>query len=190
LDEIEKAHPEIFNLLLQVLDDGRLTDNKGRTVNFKNSIIIMTSNIGAPLIMEKSQNITDQNREEIYEDIRSQVMEMLRQQLRPEFLNRIDDIIVFHALSRIEIKQIVKLQFERMRKKLLNNGIHMTLSEAAGEYLARHGYQPEFGARPIKRLMQREIVNELAKKVIEGEINRDDNITVEFKGGALVFEKN
>jgi ATP-dependent Clp protease ATP-binding subunit ClpB len=190
LDEIEKAHPEVFNLLLQVLDDGRLTDNKGRTVNFKNTIIIMTSNIGAPLIMEKSQNITDQNREEIFEDIRSQVMEMLRQQLRPEFLNRIDDIIVFHALSRGEIKQIVKLQFERMRKKLLHNGIHMTLSEAAEEYLARHGYQPEFGARPIKRLMQREIVNELAKKVIEGKINRDDNITVEFKGGVLVFEKN
>jgi len=189
LDEIEKAHPEVFNLLLQVLDDGRLTDNKGRTVNFKNTIIIMTSNIGAPLIMEKSQKITDQNREEVYEDIRMQVMEMLRQQLRPEFLNRIDDIIVFHALSRSEIKQIVELQFERIRKKLAQNGIHIQISDNASEYIARHGYQPEFGARPIKRLMQKEIVNELAKKVIEGEINKNDKISLDFKGGVLVFER-
>jgi ATP-dependent Clp protease ATP-binding subunit ClpB len=188
LDEIEKAHPEVFNVLLQVLDDGRLTDNKGRTVNFKNTIVIMTSNIGAPLIMEKSQKITDQNREEIFEEIRHRVMEMLRQGLRPEFLNRIDDIIVFHALSSAEIQQIVKLQFERIRNKLARDGVDITLTEGASNYLGRHGYQPEFGARPIKRLMQREIVNELAKKVLEGEINKEDKITVDFKGGSLVFE--
>ena len=189
LDEIEKAHPEVFNVLLQVLDDGRLTDNKGRTVNFKNTIIIMTSNIGAPLIMEKSQKITDQNREEVYQDIRQQVMDMLRQSLRPEFLNRIDDIIVFHSLSSTEIKQIVKLQFERLSKKLAQSGVHITITENATDYLARHGYQPEFGARPIKRLMQREIVNELAKKILTGEVEKEDNLVVDFKGGSLVFER-
>jgi len=188
LDEIEKAHPEVFNLLLQVLDDGRLTDNKGRTVNFKNTIIIMTSNIGAPLIMEKSQKITDKNREEIHEEIRQQVIDLLRKQLRPEFLNRIDDIIVFHALSRDEIAQIVTLQFERLQKKLSANGVNISLSTAANEYLTRHGYQPEFGARPLKRLMQNEIVNELAKKVLVGEVKREDKILVDFKEGKLVFK--
>ena len=190
LDEIEKAHPEVFNLLLQVLDDGRLTDNKGRTVNFKNTIIIMTSNIGAPLIMEKSQRITEENREEIHEEIRQQVIDLLRKQLRPEFLNRIDDIIVFHALNREEIAQIVSLQFERIRKKLDANGVDLSLSPAAKEYLARHGYQPEFGARPLKRLMQKEIINELAKKILQGEVKRDDKILVDFKQGGLVFSTN
>jgi ATP-dependent Clp protease ATP-binding subunit ClpB len=158
LDEIEKAHPEVINLLLQVLDDGRLTDNKGRTVNFTNTIIVMTSNVGAPLIMEKSQGITDQNREEVYESIRHEVMEMLRQQLRPEFFNRIDDIIVFHSLSKEEISQIVLLQFMRLQKRMKQQGISVKMTEGAREYLARHGYQPEFGARPIKRLVQKEII--------------------------------
>jgi ATP-dependent Clp protease ATP-binding subunit ClpB len=187
LDEIEKAHAEVFNLLLQVLDDGRLTDNKGRTVNFKNTIIIMTSNIGAPLIMEKSQRITEKNRDEIHEEIRRQVIELLRKQLRPEFLNRIDDIIVFHALNRDEIARIVALQFERLQKKLAANGIDISLSPAAKEYLTRHGYQPEFGARPLKRLMQNEIINELAKKILLGEVKREDKILVDFKEGKLVF---
>jgi ATP-dependent Clp protease ATP-binding subunit ClpB len=188
LDEFEKAHPEVFNILLQVLEDGRLTDNKGRTVNFKNTIIIMTSNIGAPLIMEKSQSITEENREQIYESIRNEIMEILRQQLRPEFYNRIDDIIVFHSLSKDEILQIVGLQFERISKKLLQQGVKLELSGSAGTYLARHGYQPEFGARPIKRLMQKEIVNELAKQILEGKISKNARILIDFKGGNLVFE--
>jgi len=188
LDEIEKAHPEVFNLLLQVLDDGRLTDNKGRTVNFTNTIIVMTSNIGAPLIMEKSQSITEQNREQVYESIHHEVMEMLRQQLRPEFFNRIDDIIVFHSLNKDEISQIVSLQFIRLQKKMKEQGVNVNLTEGARDYLTRHGYQPEFGARPIKRLIQKEIVNELAKEVLEGKISNDMEITIEFKGGSLVFE--
>lgn len=187
LDEIEKAHPEVINLLLQVLDDGRLTDNKGRTVNFTNTIIVMTSNVGAPLIMEKSQGITDQNREEVYESIRHEVMEILRQQLRPEFFNRIDDIIVFHSLSKEEISQIVLLQFMRLQKRMKQQGISVKMTEGAREYLARHGYQPEFGARPIKRLVQKEIVNELAKEILEGKIKRDMEITIDFKGGTLWF---
>jgi ATP-dependent Clp protease ATP-binding subunit ClpB len=188
LDEIEKAHPEVFNLLLQVLDDGRLTDNKGRTVNFKNTIIIMTSNVGAPLIMEKSQGITEQNRDEVYESIHHDVMDMLRQQLRPEFLNRIDDLIVFHSLSKEEISRIVSLQFIRLQSNLKLQGIDVRLTKGAKDYLARHGYQPEFGARPIKRLIQKEIVNELAKKILEGSIRKEMEITIDFKGGGLVFE--
>jgi len=188
LDEIEKAHPEVFNLLLQVLDDGRLTDNKGRTVNFKNTIIIMTSNIGAPLIMEKSQNISDENRDEVYESIKNEVLELLRRELRPEFYNRIDDIIVFHALNKEEISRIVLLQFERIQAKLKSQGFSLSLSENAREYLARHGYQPEFGARPIKRLIQKEIINELAKQILQGNLSKDDEINIDFKGGNLVFE--
>jgi ATP-dependent Clp protease ATP-binding subunit ClpB len=189
LDEIEKAHPEIFNLLLQVLDDGRLTDNKGRTVNFKNTIIIMTSNIGAHVIMDKSQTITDENKDVVYEEIRMQVMDMLRQQLPPEFFNRIDEMIVFHALSREEIQKIVRLQFNILAKTIKSQGVQLELSDEALEYLARHGYQPEFGARPIKRLMQKEIINELARAIIEGSVSRQETILVDFKGGKLVFEK-
>jgi ATP-dependent Clp protease ATP-binding subunit ClpB len=188
LDEIEKAHPEVFNLLLQVLDDGRLTDNKGRTVNFKNTIIIMTSNIGAPLIMEKSQAISDENRDQVYENIKREVLELLRRQLRPEFYNRIDDIIVFHSLSKDEISQIVGLQFERIRTKLKSQGITLNLTGKARDYLSRHGYQPEFGARPIKRLIQKEIINELAKEILQGSIRKDSEINIDFKGGNLVFD--
>jgi ATP-dependent Clp protease ATP-binding subunit ClpB len=147
----------------------------------------MTSNVGAHLIMEKSQKITDQNREEIYEEIKREVMDLLRQQLRPEFFNRIDDIIVFHSLNKSEISEIVLLQFKRLKNRLKQQGIAIRLSDGAREYLVRHGFQPEFGARPIKRLMQNEIVNQLAKKILEGKISRDSEITIEFKGGGLVF---
>ena len=188
LDEIEKAHPEVYNLLLQVLDDGRLTDNKGRTVNFKNTVIIMTSNIGAALIMEKSQKITEENHDAVFEDIRSEVMEMLRQELPPEFFNRVDEMIVFHSLSHADIARIVDLQFARIAANLRKQGIMLTLEKSAREYLARHGYQPEFGARPIKRLMQREIVNELAKSLIEGTVSRDARISIAFSGGKLQFK--
>jgi len=189
LDEIEKAHPEIFNLLLQVLDDGRLTDNKGRTVNFKNTIIIMTSNIGAHLIMEKSQTITDENQEVVYEEIRMKIMELLRQQLPPEFYNRVDEMIVFHSLSRNEIKKIVQLQFDKLAKSIKKQGVAIELSADALDYLSRHSYQPEFGARPIKRLIQREIINELSRSIIEGSVSKDDVITVNFKGGKLIFDR-
>ena len=189
LDEIEKAHPEIFNLLLQVLDDGRLTDNKGRTVNFKNTIIIMTSNIGAHLIMEKSQTITDENQEVVYEEIRMKIMELLRQQLPPEFYNRVDEMIVFHSLSRNEIKKIVQLQFDKLAKSIKKQGVAIDLSANALDYLSRHSYQPEFGARPIKRLIQREIINELSRLIIEGSVSKDDVITVNFKGGKLIFDR-
>ena len=189
LDEIEKAHPEIFNLLLQVLDDGRLTDNKGRTVNFKNTIIIMTSNIGAHLIMEKSQTITDENQEVVYEEIRMKIMELLRQQLPPEFYNRVDEMIVFHSLSRDEIKKIVQLQFDKLAKSIKKQGVAIELSANALDYLSRHSYQPEFGARPIKRLIQREIINELSRSIIEGSVSKDDVITVNFKGGKLIFDR-
>ena len=189
LDEIEKAHPEIFNLLLQVLDDGRLTDNKGRTVNFKNTIIIMTSNIGAHLIMEKSQKITDENQEVIYEEIRMEIMELLRQQLPPEFYNRVDEMIVFHSLGRDEIKRIVQLQFDKLSKSIKKQGVTIKLSADALNYLSRHSYQPEFGARPIKRLIQREIINELSRSIIEGSVSKDDVITVNFKGGKLIFDQ-
>ncbi len=188
LDEIEKAHPEVYSLLLQVLDDGRLTDNKGCTVNFKNTVIIMTSNIGAALIMDKSQKITDENREVIYEDIRENVMELLRNQLPPEFFNRVDEMIIFHALTREDISRIVGLQFKRIADSLKQQGIILSLDDSARDYLARHGYQPEFGARPIKRMMQREIVNELAKSLIEGNISRDDHILVSFSRGKLIFK--
>jgi ATP-dependent Clp protease ATP-binding subunit ClpB len=189
LDEVEKAHPEVFNILLQVFEDGRLTDNKGRTVNFKNTIIIMTSNIGAPLIMEKSKNITEDNQESIYEEIREDVFKLMQQQLRPEFLNRIDDIIVFHALNRNEIMQIVNLQFERIKQKLLENGIKVSISNDALLYLAKQGYQPEFGARPLKRLIQKEIVNAIAKKVIDGSISRGHAITIDCSDDRLLFNQ-
>jgi len=190
LDEVEKAHPEVFNILLQVFDEGRLTDNKGRTVNFKNTIIIMTSNIGAPLIMEKSKRITDENRELIYEEIRDELFQLLQHELRPEFLNRIDDIIVFHALDRNEIMQIVNLQFERVKKKLAENGIRVSISNEALLYLAAQGYQPEFGARPLKRLIQKEIVNALAKKIIEGSISKGFAVTIDCLEDRLVFNQN
>ena len=187
LDEVEKAHPEVFNILLQVFDEGRLTDNKGRTVNFKNTILIMTSNIGAPLIMEKSKKINEENQDQIYDEIREEVFRLMQQQLRPEFLNRIDDIIVFHSLSRNEIMQIVSLQFERVKDKLLKNGFKVSISNDALLYLARQGYQPEFGARPLKRLIQNEIVNTLAKKIIEGSIQRGHGLTIDYADDKLVF---
>jgi ATP-dependent Clp protease ATP-binding subunit ClpB len=188
LDEIEKAHPEVFNLLLQVLDDGRLTDNKGRTVNFKNTIVIMTSNIGAHLLMEKVQRITEQNKEEIYSEIFEEIQQLLRQQLRPEFLNRIDDIIVFQALSIEDITKIIDIQFKQLQTKLTKQGVNIALADTAKAYLAEHGYQPEFGARPLKRLIQKEIINELAKYMLEGNISKENTIDIKYKNGALVFD--
>lgn len=190
LDEIEKAHPEVFNILLQVLDEGRLTDNKGRTVNFRNTIIIMTSNIGAPLIMEKSAKITEKNKHEVYSEIKQDVLNLLRQQMRPEFMNRIDDIIVFQSLSEKEILAIVQLQFQLVKNKLTKQGISINISESAMQYLARKGFVPEYGARPLKRLIQNEIVNELAKQIIAGNISKDDKLCVDLQNEQIVFKED
>ncbi len=187
LDEIEKAHPEVFNILLQVLEDGRLTDNKGHTVNFKNTIIIMTSNIGAPLILEKSSRVTEHNRDEIYREIHDEVMNLLRQSLRPEFLNRVDEIIVFHSLRKEDIKQIVDLQVKRIQKQLQDQRMNIILTGAAKEYLAEIGYEPAFGARPLRRLIQRVIVNELAKEILAGKITTGQTVEVDYVNGEITF---
>ena len=189
LDEIEKAHPEVFNILLQVLDEGRLTDNKGRTVNFKNTIIIMTSNLGAQMIMEKAQRITERNREEIYEEIKQEALELLKRTLRPEFLNRIDEIIVFHPLSEENIREIVRLQFRYIAEKAAENGIELSITDEAVAYLAQVGFDPAFGARPLKRVMQRMITNELAKRILAGKFNRGDRVEVILSAGQIDFVK-
>ncbi|MBN1479738.1 ATP-dependent chaperone ClpB [candidate division KSB1 bacterium] len=188
LDEIEKAHPEVYNVLLQVLDDGRLTDNKGRTVNFKNTIVIMTSNIGAQFIMQRSQQIDDSNREQVQKDITNKVYEMLKQNMRPEFLNRIDDIIVFHTLTKENIKKIVDLQLRHLAKRLEDKNLSLDVSEAAADYLAQHGYDPAFGARPLKRLIQKTLVNPLAIKLIEGKFSEGDTIHVVVQENLLDFQ--
>ncbi len=189
LDEIEKAHPDVFNILLQILDDGRLTDNKGRVVNFKNTIVIMTSNLGSGLIQEKMEQMTPENAEEIYQQTRSRVMEVLRQSLRPELLNRIDEIIVFRPLNREDIKQIVQLQFNQMQKLLKDSRVQLKLSESALDWLTRAGYDPLYGARPVKRVIQRNIMNELSKRIIAGEVSPDQQIVVDVEGEDLIFRR-
>ncbi len=188
LDEIEKAHPEVFNILLQILDDGRLTDNKGHVVNFKNTIIIMTSNLGAHLILEKSQRMDEHNREEIYSEIRNETMALLRQRLKPEFLNRVDEIIVFHSLSKEDIKKIVDLQINLVQKQLDEQGLKIELTETAKEYLAQKGYDPAFGARPLKRVIQKEILNELSLVILEGKFENGQTIRVDVENGRIIFE--
>ncbi len=187
LDEIEKAHPEVFNVLLQVLDDGRLTDNKGHTVNFKNTIIIMTSNIGAQFIMEQTQSITEENRERVHEEIRADVLKILKQNLRPEFLNRIDDIIVFHALGMDEIRQIVRLQIRNVEKLLKDQKITIELTPEAVDFVAQKGYEPAFGARPLKRYVQKAIVNPISNFLIEGKYKSGDKIQVIVDQNSLAF---
>ena len=187
-DEIEKAHPDVFNILLQVLDDGRLTDNKGRVVDFKNTIIIMTSNLGSQLIRQKTENLSNANREEVLEDTRKEVFEMLKQVIKPEFLNRIDDLIMFTPLSEGEIAQIVRLQVEGIAAMLKENGIDIMLTPKAIELIASEGFDPQFGARPIKRALQRLLLNELAEKIIGGTINKQEQIVVDEKEGKLEFK--
>jgi ATP-dependent Clp protease ATP-binding subunit ClpB len=186
-DEIEKAHIEVFNILLQVLDDGRLTDNQGRTISFKNAILIMTSNIGASLIVEMSKRITPQNEEEIYQEMRSEVLSLLRKTLRPEFLNRIDEIIVFHSLSFEEIKKIVDLQFEEVNRRLAEQEMTASLTEKAKEHLAKIGFDPAFGARPLKRMIQKLISQPLANEILKGKFRPKDKIKIDVKGDKIVF---
>jgi ATP-dependent Clp protease ATP-binding subunit ClpB len=178
LDEIEKAHPDVFNILLQALDDGRLTDNKGRTVNFKNAIIIMTSNIGAHIIQQEFENITEQNRWEIINKVKIMVFDLLKKTLRPEFLNRIDDIIMFTPLSREEVKEIVRIQLSHLAKMLSEQNMHISFSEEAIDWLAQLGFDPQFGARPLKRILQKKIINELSRQILSGAIMPNSGIEV------------
>jgi ATP-dependent Clp protease ATP-binding subunit ClpB len=189
-DEIEKAHPDVFNILLQVLDDGRLTDNKGRTVNFKNTIIIMTSNIGSNLIRENFEKITDANREQIIEETRNMVFELLKQTIRPEFLNRVDDLIMFMPLTKKEIRDIVQLQLNHVSRQLNSMGASLQVSEKAIDWLADAGYDPQFGARPIKRAIQKHLLNELSKQIIAQQIDMRAPILVDVAGDKLVFSNN
>ena len=186
-DEIEKAHPDVFNILLQVLDDGRLTDNKGRTVNFKNTIIIMTSNLGSSYIQSQFEKINDQNHDQIVEDTKKEVMEMLKKTIRPEFLNRIDEIIMFQPLDKDQIKQIVRLQINGIQKMLADNGVTLQMTDEAIEFLATAGFDPEFGARPVKRAIQRYLLNDLSKKLLAQEVDRTKPIVVERSADGLKF---
>ena len=186
-DEIEKAHPDVFNVLLQVLDDGQLTDNKGRVVNFKNTIIIMTSNMGSSIIRDSFEKITAANHDEIIEQTRNQVMELLKKTIRPEFLNRIDETIMFTPLNETEIRQIVNLQLRGVSEMLASNGITLTFTEEALSFIAREGYDPQFGARPVKRVIQRYVLNELSKEILSQRIDKNKVITIDKKGQELVF---
>lgn len=186
-DEIEKAHPDVFNILLQVLDDGRLTDNKGRTVNFKNTIIIMTSNLGSAYIQSQFEKINDESREVVIEETKKEVMSMLKKTIRPEFLNRIDETIMFLPLNREEIEQIVMLQINGIKNMLAGNGITLEMTDEAVRFIASTGYDPEFGARPVKRAIQRYLLNDLSKKLLSQEVDRSKPIIVETAGDGLKF---
>ena len=179
LDEIEKAHPDVWNVMLQVLDDGRLTDNKGRVVNFKNTIIIMTSNIGSHLIQEAFEDVNDENVEQATRRAKTEVMDLLRQTIRPEFLNRVDEIIMFQPLMRKEIRGIINIQLNGLKAMVAQSGIQLAFSDYAVDYLAENGYDPQFGARPLKRLIQKEIVNMLSKRILAGDIDRSKPVLVD-----------
>jgi len=188
LDEIEKAHPDVFNTLLQVLDDGRLTDNKGRVVNFKNSIIIMTSNLGSHLIQENFENITEENQDEIVDKTKDEVFDLLKQTLRPEFLNRIDEVVLFQPLRKKEIGKIVTYQLRGFNDMLAKRNIIMTATQDAVDYLMNKGYDPAFGARPLKRVIQQEVLNKLSREILAGKVNDGDRITLDyFEETGLVF---
>ena len=187
LDEIEKAHPDVWNILLQVLDDGRLTDNKGRVVNFKNTIIIMTSNIGSHLIQDTFEKLTEENVEEVTESAKGEVMDLLRKTVRPEFLNRVDEIIMFSPLMKKQIMGIVKIQLESLKKLVNENGITLHFSEYLLDFLAEQGYDPQFGARPLKRLIQKQIINALSKRILAGDIDKSKNVLVDVFDGVVIF---
>ena len=186
-DEIEKAHPDVFNILLQVLDDGRLTDNKGRTVNFKNTIIIMTSNLGSQMIREKMEECHDVMTPRETDEMRKQLLEMLKKQIRPEFLNRIDDIIMFLPLTKKQIAEVVRLQMHQVQKMLEPQGFTLQVTDKAVNYLAEVGYDPEFGARPVKRAIQNYVLNDLSKKLLAEEVMRDKPIVIDANDKGLVF---
>jgi len=195
LDEIEKAHPDVFNVLLQVLDDGRLTDNKGRTVDFKNTILIMTSNAGADIIQSYMERLPEVNgldmqaiatRRSLLDECREKVLDVLKMTVRPEFLNRIDEIIMFDPLTKADIREILHIQEEELQRKLADSGVTLAFTPAFEDHMVEHGYDPAYGARPVKRLMQRELVNLLAKNILEGTIHKDSTVTVDVSGGEVV----
>jgi ATP-dependent Clp protease ATP-binding subunit ClpB len=171
----------VFNILLQVLDEGRLTDNKGRIANFKNTIIIMTTNIGSAIIQENFEKITDENYFEVIETTKDQVLEILKKSVRPEFINRIDEIIMFRPLTKKDIRKVTEIQFKQIQKRLMESGVKLEISDEALDRLAKLGFDPQFGARPLKRVMQREILNELSKQILAGKVNKDSIIYVELK---------
>ena len=187
LDEIEKAHPDVWNVLLQVLDDGHLTDNKGRLVNFKNTIIIMTSNLGSHIIQSNFEGVNERNKEEIVERTKVEVMQTLRQTIRPEFLNRVDEIILFQPLMRSEIRGIIAIQLRQLEKMVAANGIELRFTDYLTDYLTENGYDPQFGARPLKRLIQKEIINQLSKKILAGSIDQSKPVVVDVFDGLVVF---
>ena len=187
-DEIEKAHPDVFNILLQVLDDGRLTDNKGRVVNFKNTIIIMTSNMGSSLIRENFEKMTPETHDQVVDETKVQVLELLKKTIRPEFLNRIDDIIMFTPLNEEEIRKIVTLQLNSVKKMLAQNGIALEFTDAALAFISDKGFDPQFGARPVKRVIQKYVLNELSKELLGGTVNKDRPIIIDSDGSGLVFK--
>jgi len=188
LDEIEKAHPDVFNILLQVLDDGRLTDSKGRTVNFKNTIIIMTSNLGSDLIRQNMEKINENNRNEVIEKTKNEVFGLLKNTIRPEFLNRIDETVIFTPLSRQEISEVVNIQLRSINKVLKDQNIELVLTDEALNFVADLGFDPEFGARPVKRVIQKEILNKLATELISGKIGKKPKITVKVLNNEIAFE--
>ena len=187
LDEIEKAHPDVFNILLQVLDDGRLTDNKGRTVDFKNTIVIMTSNIGANIIQERMSDAATATSEVVFEKTRNEVMDQLRMFMRPEFLNRVDDIIMFRPLNESQIAEVVRMQFNQVKRMLEDNNISINITDAAVDLIARQSYDPQYGARPVKRMMQRELLNELSRMILADQVDKTKPITVDTSEGHLCF---
>ena len=190
LDEIEKAHPDVFNILLQVLDDGRLTDNKGRVVNFKNTIIIMTSNIGSHIIHERLENSENKDQKKMLEGLRKDLMELLRKTIRPEFLNRIDELIMFTPLSHEEIKGIVKLQIGQLSNRLVSKNIDLEVSDEAVEWISKAGFDPQFGARPIKRIIQRDIINNLSKAILSGTVFKDRKVLIDCKDNRIIFSNS
>jgi ATP-dependent Clp protease ATP-binding subunit ClpB len=187
LDEIEKAHPEVFNVLLQILDEGRLTDNQGRTVSFKNAIIIMTSNLGAHRVMSLAGGIDDANRATVLSEIRKEIDTLLRDALRPEFLNRIDDIVLFEPLTSEQISEIARLRFEDVRARLEVQGIEVEITNDGIEYLAGAGFDPSFGARPLKRVVNSEIVQPISKEILRGNLKPGNRLTVDAAGDGIIF---
>ena len=187
LDEVEKAHRDVFNALLQVLDDGRLTDGQGRTVSFANTVILMTSNVGSAEILSYRDSGDESDDKSVYEGMKSAALEILRGEFRPEFLNRLDEIVVFHGLSREQLRRIVDLQLTRLRDRLAERQITVELADAARDHLAEVGYDPAYGARPLKRAIQREIENEMAKRLLTGDIVDGSNVTIDYQDGGLTF---
>jgi ATP-dependent Clp protease ATP-binding subunit ClpB len=186
-DEIEKAHPDVFNILLQVLDDGRLTDNKGRTVNFKNTLIVMTSNIGSDIIQKNFEHVTDKDVVAITETTKLEVIERLRGTVRPEFLNRIDEIVMFRPLMKKQIRDIVDLQLIQLKALLAQRELPMTITDKALDLLGEEGFDPQYGARPLKRVIQKEIVNKLSKLILSGEAEKGKSLVIDVKGGVFTF---